>query len=420
MTGGRKKIDPALQAQVDAQLMEQGAFSPLDLLIDTGRLAYADYESWRRKEIDSLDEVLMGAPARIRAQLEDAAGYARSIGLVEQRQDLYAWRDGASGGTDEPLRISADPALSRLIGCRYVPAQSAPQMDLFFDNPVVALTNGIVRALSDRDAAEAQRLLDQLYARAPNHADLAAFDQLLTALHRSNAQVADGETGDPHDQLAFLLGTLPVARRLLGPRSRDLLRPLWLRLADTLGNRPFSPDEPELHRSFALAQAHDWSAVREAVLAEPDWQRHAQLCMRLAESAFYRRDRAESLSAWCHACWHAPEEAARAIEERRQPDAGITALWQAFVDSTEALSGPDDPAPSAVDFPAWLLLREPGLALQLPLDLPTGKTPAEEAYRCTHRWIHARRNGHSDEEMALRRKLQAMHPLLFRYLKQTL
>ena len=64
-----KNIDPALQAQVDAQLMEQGAYSPLELLIDTGRLTGADYESWRRRDIELLDSVFMGNKEKIRAQI---------------------------------------------------------------------------------------------------------------------------------------------------------------------------------------------------------------------------------------------------------------------------------------------------------------------------------------------------------------
>src|ERR1700682_2902898 len=153
-------IDIALQAQVDAQLLEQGAFAPLELLIDSGRLIPSDYEGWRRNEISCLDDVLMGSKEKIRAQLESAAGYARSIGLVEQLQTFYAWDSAATDNSAEPLRISADPRIHTLIASRYVPPQSAPQMDLFFDNPVVALTNGIVRALSARNLGEAQRQLE--------------------------------------------------------------------------------------------------------------------------------------------------------------------------------------------------------------------------------------------------------------------
>jgi hypothetical protein len=56
--------------------------------------------------------------------------------------------------------------------------------------------------------------------------------------------------------------------------------------------------------------------------------------------------------------------------------------------------------------------------LQLAVDLAVGNTPAEEAYRTVHRWIDARRANRSADELALRKALQADHPVLFRYLKQ--
>jgi hypothetical protein len=430
-------IDTSLQAQVDAQLMEQGAFAPLELLFNSGRLLYNDYENWRRREVPLLDGVLMGNREKIGAEIEQAVAYARSIGLVEQPQEFFAWHTrspvaisadeppngvsaartlaaGSAGGSDKPLRISADAKLQRLIGSRYIPAQNAPQMDLFFDNPVVALANGIVQALTTRNLADAQRQLDSLYAQAPNHSDLAAFDQLLAALgllgHAGN---------EPRAELDFLLEVTPTARRLLGAQSRDLLSPLWLQLADTLRSAAFSPDQPSLHRSFALGQAQDWAGVSDSVLGEPGWQLHAPLCMRLAESAFCRRRRVEALLAWCHLCWAAPEHATEAVSKLRQPD--LTALWQQFLDSEpDLVSGHSaQPALSAADFPAWLLLREPGLAVQLPADLPVRSSPAEDNYRCVHRWIQARRANRAAEELALRKTLQATHPTLFEVLKQS-
>ena len=446
-------IDTSLQAQVDAQLLEQGAFAPLELLFNSGRLLYSDYEAWRRREIDFLDSVLMGNRERTRAELEQAVGYARSIGLLEQPQEFFAWHAhgaetgpdagsgagpearpetgsqrqpegrpnadsrnaGNRGGSDRPLRISADAQLQRLIGSRYIPAQHAPQMDLFFDNPVVALANGIVQALTTHNMTDAQRQLDRLYAQAPNHSDLAAFDQLLAALAHL------GHPGeDPRQEVEFLLEVAPTARRLLGAQSRDLLSPLWLQLADSLRVVAFSPGQPTLHRSFALSQAQDWAGVRDSVLGEPGWQQHALLCLRLAESAFCRRRRVEALMAWCHLCWCAPDHATAAVSKLRQPD--LTALWQQFLDGE-----PDSPASAesadggltAADFPAWLLLQEPGLALQLPEDLPSVSGAAEENYRCVHRWIHARRANRPADELALRKTLQASHPTLFSVLKHS-
>ena len=83
------------------------------------------------------------------------------------------------------------------------------------------------------------------------------------------------------------------------------------------------------------------------------------------------------------------------------------------------MSPPAESTLTVADFPAWLLLREPGLNLQLPADLPPGNTPAEDAYRSVHRWIDARRANRSADELALRKTLQADQPVLFRYLKQT-
>ena len=396
-------IETELQAQVDAQLMEQGAFAPLDLLFNSGRLFYSDYEAWRRREIDLLDEVLMGDRGNIVMEIERAVAYARKIGLVEQPQEFSAW--GAASGPS--LRVSTDSKLHKLIGSRYIPSQNAPQMDLFFDNPVVALTNGIARSLSARNAVESQRQLDRLYVQAPNHSDLAAFDQLVRGLDDLNRPVED-----PAGRLEFLIAIGPTARHLLGAGSRDYLSPLWRHLAVALEGRAYSPDEPDLHRSFALSQAQDWTGVSESIVGESEWWLHVPLCLRLTDSSFRRRRRAEALTAWCYLCWLAPDEAAAGVAKLRQPD--LSGLWQAFLDCDD-----DEGSLTAGDFPAWLLLHEPGLARQLSVDLPRGSSAGEDNYRCVHQWIHAHRAHLQQEEMALRKKLQQSHPILFAVLKQS-
>jgi hypothetical protein len=396
--------DSSVQAQVDAQLLEQGAFAPLELLFNSGRLLYADYESWRRREIELLDTALMGNTDNIKAELEQAVGYAKRIGLVEQAQEFPPWHTPGAQPATRGLRISMDAHLQRLIGSRYVRPQNVPQMDLFFDNPVVALTNGIVAALAARDLEGAQRQLDQLYAQAPTHSDLAAFDQLLTALGHLGRRVED-----PRQELRFLLELTPTARRLLGAQSRDLLAPLWRQLAAGLEGIAFNPDEPDLHRSFAFAQAQDWAAATDAVMREPNWQLHAPLCLRLAESALNRRRRTEALAAWCHVCWRAPEVAGNAVTKLHHPE--LTSLWQRFLDEEEALR--------EVDFPAWLLLREPGLVLQLAEDLTPAATAPEEHYRTVHRLLQARRARRPEEELRQRKTLQATNPALLNLLKRS-
>ncbi len=329
------KIDSGLQKQVDDQLLEQGAFTVLELLLATGRLAYSDYESWRRQEIEFLDGVLMGSPEKIRAQIEQSVNYARSIGLVEQPQEFTAWHTDAPA-SNKPLRISAQTELHRLIAGRFIPAKLVPQMDLFFDNPVATLTNGIARALAAANGADAQRQLDRLYEIAPTHSDLAAYDRLVA-----------------HSRAWAIPSTMRArnsrfCRTLRRPRSdcsalqwRELLTPLWRQLADALNDQPFSVDEPQLHRSFALIQAQDWAGVSACVLQDPEWWRQPALCLAVAQSGAFQHRRVESLTGWFALCWHAPTVAAEALSKPQQPDAGIGKAWQEFLATEDDLADDD-------------------------------------------------------------------------------
>jgi hypothetical protein len=392
-----------LQAQVDSLLLEHGAFAPLELLFATGRLLYADYEAWRRREVRVLDEVLMGSRESIREELEQSAAYARNLGLTQEHQELDAAKAPHESGA---LRISDDARLAALLASRYVPAQSAPQMDLFFDNPVVALTTGIASALAAADAAEATRQLDALYAKEPNHPDLPAFDRLLESLERLRRPVAD-----PREMLAFIIGITSSVRRLLGARARDLLMPLWRHLAEAVRAVPYSRQEPMLHASYAWSQAQAWEEVRASVLAEPEWWRHAPLGLKLVESGLQRRRRSEALSAWFQLCWQTPGEVWGMVQKLAYSD--VHSLWQQFLDAEED-------ALDAEEFPAWLLLHEPTLARQLPADLPLGRSPAEEHYRLVHRWLAARAAGSEAQDLSLRKQLKERQPALFARLLKSL
>ncbi len=396
-------VSADLQAQVDALLLEQGAFTPLEFLFATGRLRPADYAAWRRREIRVLDEALMGSRESIRAELEQSAAHARALGLQEEHQELGVPAPGAVGAAPP---LSDDPRLAALLACRYVPAQSGPQMDLFFHNPVVALTTGLAAALADGTAPEAARLLDALYAKEPNHPDLAAFDRLLESLERMHRPVRDAG-----ELLEFITAITPSAHRLLGARARELLRPQWRRLAEAVRAQPYSPQEPQLHASYAWTQAQDWDEVRASVLSEPEWWRHAALGVRLVLSSLRQRHRTEGLAAWFQLCWQAPREADVAIEMLRNSQ--LHALWQRFLEADIETLNTDD-------FPAWLLLHEPALARHLPVDLPLGSSPAENHYRLVHRWLAARAAGVEAEDLALRKQLKALQPALFACLLRSL
>ena len=398
------------QAQVDALLLEQGAFAPLELLLATGRLLYADYEAWRRGEVARLDEVLMGRREAVREELEQAAAYARALGLAEQPQELLVPDDSGSGSG--AARISADERLAALIATRYVTARSAPQMDLFFDNPVAALVNGLTQSIAALDAHEAARRLNRLYWQEPNHPDLPAFDRLLAGLERLGRPIADcGE------ELEFITAVAPEAWRLLGARARDLLVPLWRHLAEALGATPYSPHTPMLHASYAWGEAQGWAEVAASVLEEPQWWCHVPLAVRLIESGLRRRRRGEALVAWFQLCWHAPERVAEALEVLKFPE--LQALWERFLEWEDGLfEGTGGSAPGPADFPAWMLLEEPALARRVPQELPAGESAGEERYRWVHRWIAAREAGRAAEEMTLRKTLKERQPALFAKLLQ--
>lgn len=380
-------------------------FAPLELLLATGRLLYTDYEAWRRGEVGRLDEVLMGRREAVREELEHAAAYARALGLTEQPQEPAAVRDVSSGA--RALCISDDPRLAALLASRFVPAQSVPQMDLFFDNPVAALVNGLAHALAAWDTVEAAHQLDRLYAKEPNHPDLPAFDRLLEALSHPTDPIVDCR-----GELEFITAIVPDAWRLLGARARDLLVPLWRHLAEALRLTPYSLQAPMLHASHAWSEVQAWDEVRESVLEEPQWWRHLPLALWLIESGLQRRRRAEAFSGWFQLCWHAPERAPEALDALKFPD--LHALWQRFVETQEPLSAAGrQSALTAADFPAWLLLDEPALARRLPAELPIGASAGEEHYRLVHRWIAAREARHAAEEIALRKALKEGQPALF-------
>ena len=212
-----QEIDTSLQSQIHKQLMEQGAFTPLDLLLSNGRLGYADYERWRAGEIEFLDQAFLGSPKRIDTLLQQAIAFAQTIGLVSETQDFPCLNPG---GQTAKLRMSADKTKHEQLSLRFVSKRDSPQLDMFFDNPVVVLTNNVVDALVHRSFTDAQHYLDKLYQQAPNHADLAAFDLLVDAV-----RLADKHVNDPPAELLKLEQLSPHAKRLLSNRSRDFLVP---------------------------------------------------------------------------------------------------------------------------------------------------------------------------------------------------
>jgi hypothetical protein len=97
-------------------------------------------------------------------------------------------------------------------------------------------------------------------------------------------------------------------------------------------------------------------------------------------------------------------------------------FWRRFLECAETLAldpqAADETELGPAEFPAWLLLQEPALTLQLPASLTSSATPAEHLFRLVHDWVRARRAKAADQELALRPALRTANPSLFRELKR--
>jgi hypothetical protein len=268
------------------------------------------------------------------------------------------------------------------------------QLDLFHDSTALLLEEQIRQALAERRTDRAREQVALLMRQDPRHRHLRGFLRLIQVIDDSNRQSSD-------ERLAELLAVEPLARDLLGHRDRDFLAPLWATLAESLAGRTFEPAAPRLHASFAWARAGHWEAVRRSVEAEVDWRGQPILVLAHAEACWRRRDRGEARRDWMWLCWEHPPDAERAFTSSQFPDRRLGELWNGFGDL--------DPPLDTEDFPAWLLLDDPGVAACVTPDA----APRDERgtlFRLLRRLVGG------DDDIELRRELSEIHPRLLRLL----
>ncbi len=386
MTGNFHEI----HAIVDRLLLEQGEYSPLELLLAEARLSYTDYEGWRCGLISTLDEVLAGSPERIRSMLEVAARYASSLGLQSDRREYIAWKDRTV------LRLSADAAFEGLCCRHYRRAGNEMQLDLFMDNSANVLVNGIIDALCSRRGADAQALLEQL--QPLNHPRFAVLEALCKAAQKLNDPVRDYLAESEYLE-AYVA---PLATAELGIAARDFLSPLWHRLADALRGAAFSAESPLLHASYPLAAAYDWAGVKASILQVPEWQEFSVLQSRLAEAEYYLGEREQALLLWCRMCWDFPLSAEQSL--LKAPDKNLRAAWERY--RTLEI----EPELDIRYFPAWLLLERKPTKNIKPGNLPDDRPG--RAYGALQELL-AEGRGLTENTMALRLKLKQAHAGLF-------
>lgn len=393
--------------QVDKLLLEQGEFIPLEWLLDERRLAYQDYEDWRKGARETLDDALFGDPEQIRQQLEQAQTYLQKRGLQATTLKYTAWGEGASAARG--LRFSGNAALNAQFHECYRNPRDQPQMDMFTDAPATTLINGIIHALAERDVSEAGRQLQRLLEIEPGHPRLGELERLVEAAEKLDSPVEGVE-----EESRYLRETLgPLAESLMGKNSRNLLVPLWRRLSMAARNYAWQSTRPELHLSYSAIQAMDWQEARESVEREDAWRSQLILLQRHARACDHLHDKVAALGSWFELCWRFPDQCdvleTSADHELRQQ-------WMEFQDL--------DPELPVQNFPAWLLLSRPGLCGLLPepdRQLMEGEASGPFSYGLMYRLQASRRNDSvagddgEDDQLALRVELKRNAPELLHY-----
>ena len=364
-------------------LLERGVYSPIELLLAGGLLSEDGHDAWLTGERASLDEALPD-PSAARAVLEEAAAFARDLGLV-------------AGAGERRAAVSGDPGLDALLRRTYRRAGDDPQGDLFLDNTTIVTVNALRNALVSTDATAAREHLASLTKLEPRHPCLAQAEALIAALE---APPPDGQ-GDALDRRVRLAREwMPAAAALLGADGQRFLAPLWRGVALALEGRDFDPGDPDGHASWTFRQCLDWEAVRRTVRGVPDYADRPVLVGRLAEAEYALQHRVEAVRLWFALCSTAPRHFVELVRRPDFPDTGMAAAWRQAMDADELA---EDLSPEW--FPAWMLIREPGLAQVLP-PAPGTDGPA----RTFNLLWELRRGADSDERrVQLRAGLKAVH-----------
>lgn len=383
-----------IQAAVDRLLLEQGVYTPVELLLAEGRLMYADYEAWRGGGIDCLEDCLFGDPEQGRRLLEQAAAYVQALELEPETLNYRVWGQGAEQG----LCFSQNRQAERCFNTRYCKPADVPQLDLFMDATGTTLVNGIVQALVERNPAEARRLLDRLFDADPGQAQLGRLERLVEGAEALDTPV-EACDATLHD---LRYERVPMAEELLGAGSRHYLAPQWRRLTQALQGAAFDPLQPERHASFTALQAEDWVIVRDSVEAVSGWRHQAVLLCRHARACGRLHQPAESLCGWFQLCWQFPEQAA-CIGTQAEPE--WQRHWRRFLDLDTELPNRD--------FPAWLLLDQPGLLKRFNLTERLLEPDSPDDVRASIDLIQATTAGGATGLIDKRQALQACNPGLF-------
>src|SRR6184192_552633 len=265
------------------------------------------------------------------------------------------------------------------------------QGDLFQDSAKTIALDAVNRALAEHRFDAGRSALERLSELPDTHVLVNDYLRLIRAAERCSTEPAE-RLRELEEDIA------PLAASTLAVRARDYLAPLWAELAERLEGRLFTPSLPNLHASYAHAQAHAWNRVASSIEAELDAHPHPLLLVRLAE-AYARQSRREAARRlWTRLCWEHPQTAAQTLAHAPGDD-GIAQRWREFISA--------DPELPSEDFPAWLLIADLSQRSHVPPALAPDNRNGR-VYCAVHHLIT------TDGEMQARAALHGLRPDLLK------
>lgn len=380
---------------VDDLIASRGAYSPLQLLLDSGYLARDGYTAWRRGERATLDADLTEGVQATRRIVEQLDQWART------REDLTPaarWLVGIGEIAGKKLRASANAQLDALLCTEFRAAERPRQGDIFLDTQETRARHELTGGLLRRDIARVEEAMSRLGKIDPQHSALEASRELMAAL-RANSPSNREETLARLSLLSHRW--TPAAHAVLGDRTFGFMREFWLDLGHALSGWAFDAEHPTRHASWAYGRARDWEQARRAIVQERDHANQPVLMARLAEAEWHLNHRADALHHYFGLCWDDPGYFEEIIARPDFPNQPLRMAW------LEARDDDLDPPISPPWFPAWTVARTPQIADRL--HSRRGDSDPEQAYDL----LLALRSPVGDT-LDDRKALQAIHGGLFK------
>ena len=390
-----------VHATIQSLLLNHGGFTPLELLIECDAVSYSDYEAWRCGMRGTLVDCVAGGEASVKDLVDTAAAWADRLDLDHRDIEYFGWEELQGSH----LIAANHVEINRLLCTEYFPKRDRNQLDLFFDSAENSAFNTLLDALVGRDSEQARAAYQSLSSVNPSHRGLVDASYVLSALEAEPVSVPAAAL---HTLELLENIWLPASERLLGSRARDVLAPVWRQIAHALRAVPFDPENPEKHSSHAYGQCLDWESVRRVVRATDDYQTQPELLVRLAQAERRLGYRNVALEIWFQLCWNTGKLMCTQLESTAFPDHLLKQYWR------DATREDLEPELTIEFFPAWVLLRERGIALALPTQ--TDSRVSITVFELMRSLLLEPRG---DALIEKRGKLQRTHPGLFaQYLLQ--